>query len=619
MSSLIADIVQDSSLGQAIRFVTKGKLFAFPEDDPNFKIPWEEASVSEKEQEIEAGTVLPSRVASHQTSPPPSHHASNVDDKEDDIESRVPGLTTIPTTHSSAAHSAIGPVTTRTLTRERTIPYSRERFEVEEQEAVERRQSSIIVPQRTSDGVILVDWYTTDDPANPQNWNSWKKAWAGFIIFMYTFAVYMASAIYTSAEGMVMEKFGVGQSKASLGLSMYVLGYGIGPMLFSPLSELPIIGRNIPYIISFGLFVILCVPTALANSYATLLVLRFLTGFMGSPCLATGGATMGDMYGLLKLPYALTAWVAAAFCAPATGPLLSGFSVVAESWRWALWEVLWCAAPIFIFMFVSMPETSASNILLRRAQRLRKLTGNPNLKSQGEIDQGNISFNELAINQLWKPIEICIKDPAVLFTNVYTSLIYGIYYSFFEAFPFVYVGIYGFNIGELGIVFTNIVVGCIIGIIIYVSYVYFYLEPDIKNHGLRAQEHRLVPALFAVTLMPAGLFWFGWTSDPNTHWIVSVIGITLYAVGAFILFQCIFMYLPLTYPQYAASLFAANDLCRSMLAAGAIIFAHPLYANLGIGRGISILGGLLGGGVAGIWALWYFGAGLRARSKFAVN
>lgn len=79
------------------------------------------------------------------------------------------------------------------------------------------------------------------------------------------------------------------------------------------------------------------------------------------------------------------------------------------------------------------------------------------------------------------------------------------------------------------------------------------------------------------------------------------------------------MYLPLTYPQYAASLFAANDLCRSMLAAGAIIFAHPLYANLGIGRGISVLGGLLGGGVVGIWALWYFGAGLRARSKFAVQ
>lgn len=79
------------------------------------------------------------------------------------------------------------------------------------------------------------------------------------------------------------------------------------------------------------------------------------------------------------------------------------------------------------------------------------------------------------------------------------------------------------------------------------------------------------------------------------------------------------MYLPLTYPQYAASLFAANDMCRSAVAAGAVIFARPLYTNLGIGRGISVLGGLLGGGVIGIWALWYYGAKLRARSKFAAE
>jgi MFS transporter, DHA1 family, multidrug resistance protein len=79
------------------------------------------------------------------------------------------------------------------------------------------------------------------------------------------------------------------------------------------------------------------------------------------------------------------------------------------------------------------------------------------------------------------------------------------------------------------------------------------------------------------------------------------------------------MYLPLTYPQYAASLFAANDMCRSALAAGAIIFARPLYLNLGIGRGISVLGGLLCGGVIGIWVLWLLGAKLRERSSFAAK
>ena len=32
------------------------------------------------------------------------------------------------------------------------------------------------------------------------------------------------------------------------------------------------------------------------------------------------------------------------------------------------------------------------NILLRRAQRLRKLTGNQRLKSQSEIDPSNLTF-----------------------------------------------------------------------------------------------------------------------------------------------------------------------------------------------------------------------------------
>ena len=266
-----------------------------------------------------------------------------------------------------------------------------------------------------------------------------------------------------------------------------------------------------------------------------------------------------------------------------------------------------------------MPETSASNILLRRARRLRKLTGNANLKSQSEIDQGNTSFTDLAWGQLVKPVEIMFKDPAVFFVNVYTSFTYGIYYSFFEAFPLVYIGIYGFNIGELGLVFLCIIVGCVIGIAIYCSYIYFYLEPDIIKNGLRAQEHRLVPALFASMLLPSAMFWFAWTAEPGIHWMVSIIGIMWFAVGAFILFQCIFMYLPLTYPQYAASLFAANDLCRSAWAAGSIIYAHPLFINLGIGKGTSTLAGLLVGGVIGMWALWWFGAKLRARSSFAMS
>jgi MFS transporter, DHA1 family, multidrug resistance protein len=239
---------------------------------------------------------------------------------------------------------------------------------------------------------------------------------------MYTMAVYMGSSIYTPSIPGVMERFGVGPQLASMGLSMYVLAYGLGPMLFSPLSELPLIGRNPPYMLTFAIYVILLVPTALVDNFPGLIVLRFLAGFFGSPCLATGGASLQDMFSLIKLPYVLSLWALAATCGPALGPIISGFSVTAENWRWSIWELLWLAGPIWILLFLFLPETSTSNILLRRAARLRKRTGDTNLKSQSEIEQANIKVFDLIKENLWRPNQMMILDPAVGFTAIYTAL-----------------------------------------------------------------------------------------------------------------------------------------------------------------------------------------------------
>lgn len=84
----------------------------------------------------------------------------------------------------------------------------------------------------------------------------------------------------------------------------------------------------------------------------------------------------------------------------------------------------------------------------------------------------------------------------------------------------------------------------------------------------------------------------GWSTNKNVHWIVSVIGITIYALTVYIISQCLFVYIPMSYPQYAASLFAGNDLCRSAFAFAAILFARPMFLKLGIGKGVSLLAGL---------------------------
>jgi DHA1 family multidrug resistance protein-like MFS transporter len=329
------------------------------------------------------------------------------------------------------------------------------------------------------------------------------------------------------------------------------------------------------------------------------------------------------------MPYFLTGWAAFATAGPSLGPLISGFSVPAENWHWSLWEIVWLAAPVYISLLFFLPETSASNILLRRASRLRKLTGNPQLKSQSEIDQAKMSVNEIVVGNLWRPVQINALDPAVLFTSLYTALMYSIFYSFFEVFPLVYAtgnpgklthG-YGMNAGEIGLIFLSISVGVTIAILMYIWYLRNVFEPEVKTIGLGEPERRLIPALPASMLLPIGLFLFAWTGDssPKIHWIVPTIGVVIFTIGIFILFQCIFIYIPLTYPQYAASLFAGNDFARSSIAAGAIHFSSPMFHNLGVGPGVSLLAGLTVGGIIGIFVLWKFGATLRARSKFAAK
>jgi DHA1 family multidrug resistance protein-like MFS transporter len=87
----------------------------------------------------------------------------------------------------------------------------------------------------------------------------------------------------------------------------------------------------------------------------------------------------------------------------------------------------------------------------------------------------------------------------------------------------------------------------------------------------------------------------------------------------FILMQVIFVYLPLTYPQYAASLFAGNDFARSSVAFAAVLFSRPMFLGMGIGSGVSLLGALTAACIVGIFVLYIYGEKLRARSRFTIK
>ena len=503
------DLLRESLLGQIIRLITGNKVLRYPEEGPEFVVPQAYLQSLHDDKQVDhcntANAITPA--------------AGDVERQDLDASNRLAqSATTSPT-----------------------------------EGYVESTESKSPIPEKPSDGIILVDWYTADDPGNPQNWSFGKRNLVCLVLCLYTWAVYCGSAIYISSIEGIMHHFDVGTTKASLPLSLYVLAYGVGPMFFAPLSEIPVVGRSPIYLATFGLFFVLSVPTAVVDNFGGFLALRFFQGFFGSPCLANGGASLQDMYDYGALPYAMMFWVAAAFCGPSLGPLISGFAVTAKGWRWSLWEIVWYSAPILILMVVCLPETSAPTILMRRAQRLRTRTGNHRLRSQSEIDQRHLRPSAVAFDAMIKPFEITLKDPAIAFVNVYTSLTYGIYYSFFEVFPLVYTPFYGFSTGIIGVVFLCVLVSITIAIIIYTAYLRWGLNRGKPGNGMPPQEHRLVPALFGCFGPPVGLFLFAWTANRHVHWIAPTAGIVIYSASIFIVMQCLFVYVPMSYPKVSTA------------------------------------------------------------------
>lgn len=433
---------------------------------------------------------------------------------------------------------------------------------------------------------------------------------------VYTFAIYVGSSIYTPAQPLIEEQLHVNHEEASLGLALYVLGYGVGGLIFSPLSEIPAVGRNPPYAISGILFVILCVPTSITNSYAGLMILRFLLGFMGSPCLGTVAASFADMWAPHMMPFAIAGWSLVATASPAVGPTLSTYAIAALDWHWHSWILLMLTGPVVLLLICFVPETSADTILYYRARRMRQ-EGFPHATSEAEQKQKKLSATSIVFSYMIKPWELNVKDPAIFFTTVYMGLLYGILYSFFESLPLVYPVFYNFPATSVALVFLAFILGGVIAFALQWIWLVKRVLPKMMNGTFGELENFLVSGVAAGPLLTIGLFLFAWTSRESVHWIVPTIGLILDITGMYCVSQSIFSYIPTIYPRYAASIFAANSLSRSLFAFAAIMYSHPMLVALGVGGGVSFCAGLMLLCNLGTVVLWKYGKCLRERSTFA--
>ena len=422
--------------------------------------------------------------------------------------------------------------------------------------------------------------FKIDDPENPLNWPMWIK-WIYTILFSFS----VISAAYGSSclsGGLftINDKYGVSTEVSTLTVSLMVLGFCVGPLLWAPLSEQ--IGRRPVYIISFGLYTIFNIPCALSPNIGGLLVCRFLCGVFAASALTNAGASLVDIHSDTR-GLAIAFFSFCPYSGPVLGGVVNGFiSVGTNRFDLMVWVNMAFAGVMWIILAL-IPETYAPVILKKRAKKLRKETGNPHIMTEQEASP--LSFKEMVKLNLLLPLKFVVTEPVLDLVCGYVALIYALLYAFFFAYPYIFNQLYGYKDNKIGLMLIPILIGAGLAVTTtpFLEKHYIKVTTKLYLEGKPVPpELRLWGAMIGAPFPAIALFILGATSYKHIIWVGPASSGIAFGYGMVLIYYSLNNYIIDTYAKYAASALATKVFLRSTAGAAFPLFVTYMYEGLGL-------------------------------------
>lgn len=164
---------------------------------------------------------------------------------------------------------------------------------------------------------VLVDFDGPNDPYKPINWPVRKKAMTTMLYGLVTMSATWASACYSAGTSQISETFHVSHEVAVLGTALYLLGFGVGPLLWAPLSE--VYGRRMAVLPPVFISACFSFGSATSKDFQTLMLTRFWGAFFASAPVTNTGGVLGDLYGPAQRGIGLAGYAMAVVGGPALG------------------------------------------------------------------------------------------------------------------------------------------------------------------------------------------------------------------------------------------------------------------------------------------------------------
>jgi multidrug resistance protein len=421
-----------------------------------------------------------------------------------------------------------------------------------------------IVPRHLRRG-LLSRFTLVPEVTQPYHYPNRTKWLITFTVACAAAAAPMGSAIILPSLGPISREFDVSPTITNLSVALYMLSMSIFPLWWSSFSET--LGRRTIYIVSFILFLLWAILSAVSKNIAMLIVMRVLSGGAAASVQAVGAGTIADIWEPKERGKAMGIFYLGPLMGPFLAPIIGGALAQGLGWRSTQWFLVIYGGVLIVFLVFALPETlrARKNMVNETAkeqdatvQTEVAITGD----AEGEIDMekekksmGTETGQTTALQRTTprksvveksrkyvKILKRCFVDPlkiilllrfpAVAITVFYASITFGSLYflnisieTTFSKAP------YNFSTLIVGLLYIPNSLGYLIASLFGGRWLDHIMKREAKKKGridergkliLRPEDRMRENAWIAGFVFPAALIWYGWSAEKGVHWIVPV-------------------------------------------------------------------------------------------------
>ncbi|EEH06367.1 caffeine resistance protein [Histoplasma capsulatum G186AR] len=450
------------------------------------------------------------------------------------------------------------------------------------------------------------------DAENPLDWRDGRKWMVTDVLSATGFNRIMVSTIMAPALSTIATDLDMSATESAMSLSIYLLASAFGPLVMSPLSEM--YGRRVILHSSNVWFLVWNVVCGFAATKEVLIASRFLAGFGASGIYALAGGVMGDIWRPEQRGRGLGIYLLIPLLGAAVGPIIGGFIAERSHWRWIFWSTSAFQAAMTIMSFFCFYESYGPHILRRRAERLRKETGNNSFHTESQRLDGGRSAATVFMRAITRPLRLLMFHPIIQVSSILQGFNYGILYITLSTFSTLWIFHYHQSLEISGLHYIACSLGELAGSQASARLMDHFYSRRQQGRGFLPESRipLMIPGIIAAW---SGALIYGWTAEYRVHWLAVDVGVFTLLAGMQMSDMSIMAYVIDSYGEHTSSAMAAQQFVTSLVAFLFPLFAPSMYHALGYGWTNSVLA--LAGFLLMIMLplfVWKYGARLRAKA-----